>query len=180
MLTHVARVTENFIGTHRQFLIVPISVMVGFYGTMRMVREQDIIICEDEKNSVNLHSTLIVKKYSGLWKDRHEITLRTFHDEVIEVIDVKLSNIEVNCCEIQRVHQFAEGKACLSYTLDIFYCQDGIYKVHHTPNLSTCCRHTFNIPPVSGCRLIFTNEYKIMDLIINRPDAWCHINNQII
>jgi|GEM_PF-6433516 len=180
MLTHVALVSENRIGTHLPFITIPVSVIIGFYGTMRIGLGEDIKVCEDDKNSTDLHSIVVVRKHSGLWKDQQEIALRAYPGEAIEVVDVKLNHIELNHCEIHRAYQFAEGQACLGYTLDLFYYHDGIYKTHHTPNLSTCCRHSFNNQPIPGSRLIFTYQYKIMNVKVNRQDTWCHLNHRVI
>jgi hypothetical protein len=169
MLTAVARVTDNFIGTSKAgpIIIVPIFVVMDFRGTMRMVLRRGIRI-SDDKNTDEFNSWVVMEKYAGWWESRHEIAVRTSSKGVIEIIEIKPYNVKLVSCEMQLHHQLAQGRACLNYDLILFYRQDGIYKVHHTRDLSACCSHTFHTPPMPGCRLIFTYEYDILD--IQTPD----------
>lgn len=170
MLTAVARVSDNFIGTGKRtpVIVVPIAIDMGFCGTMRMVLGEEIraLASEKCKNTTNLHSYVVVEKHSGLWENRHEIALRISPGEVIEVVEVKPYDMKLSYCEMHRSYKSAEGKACLSYSLALFYCLDGTYKVHHTRELSTCCLQTFDTTPIPGCQLVFMYEYKILDILV--------------
>ncbi|HWP96822.1 MAG TPA: hypothetical protein VN426_08215 [Syntrophomonadaceae bacterium] len=180
MLTAVARVSDNLIGTGKgvPVIVVPVTVVIGFCGTMRMALGEDVRThaLEKCKNTANFYSNVVVEKYTGLWENSHELALKNSPGEGIEVVEVKLYDIKLIYCEMQRYHRFAEGKACLKYSLALFYRQNGVYKVHHTRDLSTCCLHTFNTPPLPGCRLIFTYEYKILDVLVHCQPYYRRLN----
>ena len=136
MLNAVATVKNNYIGTG---CLVPITVVLGFCATIRIVIPAEIRTCEtpDYKAYSDFQALLMEERHSKRRDVKNIISLPVSSGASADIIDIKVYNLRSVYCDIQRHPKHAVGETVFKYDLAIFYIEAKHYKTYHIKDLST-------------------------------------------
>ncbi|MEA4924523.1 MAG: hypothetical protein VB084_04350 [Syntrophomonadaceae bacterium] len=167
MLTATAKVSNNFIGTG---CLIPVTVILNFLGIMRVVLPAEIRTYESSeciKAYTDIQALLIKERHAKSWIVENVISL----SKSSNVIAVKVYNLRVDCCKIQRYPQYAIGETLFTYDLAVFYLTDQCYRIYQIKekDLSTLLLCKLDHVPPPEARLISSCRAEVLDLLA--PDS---------
>jgi hypothetical protein len=168
MLTAIARVTNNLIGTG---YFIPINVVLSFCGTIRVVLPAEIRACETSecKAYLDIQALLIRERHSKRWDVENIIPLPVSSETSVDIIGIKAYNLRSDYCKIQRHPKYAVGEAVFKYDLDLFYLEVERYKTYQIKDLSTVLSHKLDHIPPPEARLISSCQIEVLDFMA--PDS---------